>query len=73
MDNEREFNRRLGAVLKNYRKIRGFTQQEVADKLGVSKMAVSNWESGNRSIYAVTFSDYCNVIGVTMGEVVSKL
>lgn len=31
MDNEKEFNRRLGAVLRHYREHFGFTQQEIAN------------------------------------------
>lgn len=73
MNNEKEFNRRLGASLRHYREHLGFTQQEIADKLDVSKMAVSNWESGNRSIYAVKLRDYCDAIGISMVDVLEHL
>ena len=36
----------IGEFLAALRKARGFTQQEVADKLGVSNKAVSSWETG---------------------------
>lgn len=32
--------------IKKYRRIKGYTQQELADVMGVSLQTVSNWESG---------------------------
>ena len=37
---------KTGAYLAMLRKIKGMTQQEVADRLGVSNKTVSKWESG---------------------------
>ena len=39
----------LGAALKKYRYDCGLTQDEAADKLGVTRQAISSWERG-RSI-----------------------
>ena len=36
----------FGEKLKNYRKARKFTQDELAEKIGVSGQAVSKWEKG---------------------------
>lgn len=33
--------------LKLYRKQNGFTQEQIAEKLGVSRQAVANWERGD--------------------------
>ena len=33
--------------LKRYRRERGLTQQELADRIGVSNKSVSRWESGS--------------------------
>ena len=37
---------KTGAYLAMLRKIKGMTQQEAADRLGVSNKTVSKWESG---------------------------
>lgn len=36
----------LGAALKKYRNDCGLTQDEAADKLGVTRQAISSWERG---------------------------
>lgn len=38
---------KIGRILKERRTYLGYTQQEIADKLNVTKSAVSKWESGN--------------------------
>jgi len=38
---------KTGVYLAMLRKARGMTQQEVADRLGVSNKTVSKWESGD--------------------------
>lgn len=37
----------IGAALKKYRNDCGLTQGEAADKLGVTRQAISNWERGH--------------------------
>lgn len=37
----------IGSIIQKLRKRKGFTQEQVADAIGVSKAAVSKWESGN--------------------------
>ena len=37
----------FGENLKNIRKQRSITQEELAEALGVSRQAISKWESGN--------------------------
>ena len=37
----------IGGVIKKYRKEAGLTQEEMANKLGVTTPAVNKWENGN--------------------------
>lgn len=39
-------NLRIGSVIQKLRKLKGLTQEQLADSIGVSKAAVSKWESG---------------------------
>ena len=38
----------LGSKLKELRKSRGLTQDDIAEKFGLSRGSVSNWEKGRR-------------------------
>lgn len=37
---------KIGLVIKTLRKKRGLTQQQLAEKLGITDKAVSKWERG---------------------------
>lgn len=55
-----------------YRKKSGFTQKQLAEKLGVKNTAVSNWESGNNSIDIETLFSACEIFGVTLNDMYGK-
>lgn len=55
-----------------YRKKAGFTQKQLAEKLGVKNTAVSNWESGNNSIDIETLFSACEIFGVTLNDMYGK-
>lgn len=61
--NEQEFAQRL----RQYRKNKGMTQQELADQLGVSNKTVSRWESGSYPD-VTTLVALARVLGVTVDE-----
>lgn len=68
-----EFNKRLGALMREEREKAGKTQQEIAERLGVTKTAVHQWESGKRNIYASNVVDYCAVIGIRVDDLFSRM
>ena len=47
--NKKEIKEKIGSLLVAARKRVKMTQQEFADKIGVSRSTVANWESGSRS------------------------
>lgn len=63
----------LGSLLKEYRIGHSLTQQDVADRLRVSRSTISSWESGRRIIYADDLFKYCDVLNVDPNEVCNKV
>lgn len=53
--------KKIGEQLKRLRKSRGWRQYEVAEKVGLSRSAVSNIESGNRALTLNTLQKFCEV------------
>lgn len=70
---EKDFDVKLGDMLRSERELRNTTQVQVAQKLGVSKMTVSRWESGDRSLTAKRLLEYCKAIGVRADDVFAKM
>lgn len=70
---DKEFDKSLGEALRNKRQKKGLSQEHVAQQLGITKMAVSNWETGKRSMYAESLASYCRILGITMQEVFDEM
>lgn len=54
----------IGAKLKTLRKGRKLTQQELADKLGITRCTVSNYEVGRRSPHISELKRFADYFGV---------
>lgn len=50
----------------------GLTQQEIADKLSVSKATVSNWESNPQNVTFEKLTDYLSVLGLSLNDLGEK-
>ena len=55
---------KIGKQLKELRKSRGWRQLEVADKVGLSRSAISNIESGKRSLTLTTLQRFCELYNI---------
>ena len=60
---------KVANVLMNLRKKHGYTQSDLADRLGVSFQAVSKWERGENLPDAFTLIDIANIYNVTVDEI----
>lgn len=54
-------NRNIGKKLRDLRISRGWKQLDVADKIGLSRPAISNIEAGKRSLTLSTLKRFCEL------------
>lgn len=69
----KNYNNQIGRWLANQRIKRGLLQAEVGDMLGVTKTAISYWETGKRTIDAETMINYCIAIGADPQQLVKDV
>ncbi|MDL2212214.1 helix-turn-helix transcriptional regulator [Erysipelotrichaceae bacterium OttesenSCG-928-M19] len=50
--------------LKEYRVKSGLSQQELANKLKISRISVSRYENGKRRIHTDTFGKLCDILDI---------
>lgn len=65
--------RSLGEVLKSYRTACKMTQEFVAEALGVSRQAVSKWESGASDPSTANLIAIAKLYGVSAEEILRKV
>ena len=61
----------LGENLLNLRKINGFSQEDVAEKIGVSRQAVAKWENGTTSPDIANCVALARLYNVTVDELLT--
>ncbi len=59
---------KTGRFIAELRKGKGMTQEEMAEKLGVSGKSVSRWENGRNLPDASLFEPICELLGVSLTE-----
>lgn len=57
-------NKNIGKQLKELRISRGWKQTEVAEKVGLSRPAISNLEAGKRSLTLSTLKKFCEIFEI---------
>jgi transcriptional regulator with XRE-family HTH domain len=65
------FNEKVGAYIMILRKARKYTQQGLAQKLGVSHQAVSNWERGESMPDISILPRLAALLGTTVDNILS--
>ena len=65
--------RSLGEALKNHRAACGMTQEFVAEALGVSRQAVSKWESGRSDPSTTNLMALAKLFGVPPEELLNEV
>nr|DAM58936.1 MAG TPA: Repressor protein CI [Caudoviricetes sp.] len=66
--NKEELALYIGNKIKEYRKINNWTQTDLAEKIGIGKTTIGNYEKGYRSPKKDTMFDIANVFGVSIDD-----
>ena len=62
---------KIGKFILELRKEKNMTQQELADKIGVTDRAISKWENGRGMPDLSLMRPLCNELGITINELIS--
>lgn len=62
---------KIGKFISELRKAKKITQQELAEKIGVTDRAISNWENGRRLPDYSILKSLCKELNVTINELLS--
>lgn len=60
--------KKIGKFLSERRKLLGLTQQEVADRVGVSNKAISKWETGEGYPDICSIPELCRALGISAND-----
>ena len=66
-------NELLGSRIKALRSANNFTQEQVADQVGISRQKYARIESGTNSVTLDILSKVAEVLGVTVGDITRVL
>ena len=59
---------KIGAFISERRKAKGWTQNQLAEKLGITDKAISKWETGRSMPDLSLFVPLCNLLEITLNE-----
>ena len=59
---------KIGKFIAKLRKEQKLTQEQLAEKLGVTDKSVSRWENGKCLPDVSLYKDLCNILGITLNE-----
>lgn len=65
-------NKRLGRRVRAFRKLKGYTQQELADRIGISLAVLGAVERGNRRVEDQILNKIASVLEVSIQELASQ-
>lgn len=72
VEGEKNMNQeQIGKFIATCRKNKKVTQQELAEKLGVTDRAISNWENGKNMPDLSLFKPLCDELNITINDLIS--
>ena len=67
------FDKKLGSILKEYRKSNNLSLQDVADKIGVTRQMVFVYESGKTPLTVTQLIKICDIYGIDYVTVLKQV
>ncbi len=61
----------IGEVIRKYRKVKNMTQEEMADRLGVTASAVNKWENGNSMPDIMLLAPIARLLNISLDMLLS--
>ena len=62
---------KIGKFILNCRKEKGLTQEQLAEKLGVTSKSISRWENGNTMPDYSLLKDLCSELDISVNDLLS--
>lgn len=62
---------KIGKFIAKMRREKNLTQQDLAERSGITDRAVSHWENGRSLPDVSLFKDLCNILGISINELIS--
>jgi len=62
----------IALIIQRQRKANGYTQQDLASKLGVSQVMVSRWENGEENFTIATLAKISAALGIEWNNPLEK-
>ena len=59
-----EFIANIAVSIQTARRERGYTQKELAERIGVSQVMISRWENGDENFTVATLAKISSVLGI---------
>lgn len=66
------YNKEIGAQMRKARQARKYSLVYVAEKMGMGKSTIAEYECGTVPITVVKLQEYCDVVGCDMYELLRK-
>lgn len=62
----------IGKTIKEYRQRLGYSQEHIAEFLGIDRSTLSKYETGEREISLLHFDKLCDIFGIELDDLVEN-
>ena len=69
----KNYNKRIGELLKEAREEKGYTLREVGKIMGKDHTTISKWEQGKNAMLVSDLIKYCTVLDIDLDEFIKQL